>query len=217
MIGNVRALAIAVLCLGLISCVPWTVRTIGADSETSTGPAVATTPAAYVDSIWAAKLIPAVMKEAVDARVLIDALAASAPGALARYGHRQPDGPYYFMVRGQGVVTSVDTHSRVGVALVDIAPFDHRPDVSIQIGPVLRGTSLRDATGMVRFTDFLNQLQFADAANELNDRVLKTVLAPLDQRNLSGATVSFVGTLAAREKSEPPLAELVPVSLEVSR
>jgi predicted lipoprotein len=103
--------------------------------------------------------------------------------------------------------------SRAGLALVDVPPFDQKPDISIQIGPVLRGTSLRDATGLVHFTDFLNQLQFADVGNELNDRVLKTVLAPLDIPKLKGRTVSFAGTLAAEAKAEPPLRELVPVKL----
>jgi predicted lipoprotein len=87
--------------------------------------------------------------------------------------------------------------------------------VSIQIGPVLRGTSLRDATGVVRFTDFVNQLQFADAGNELNERVLKTVLASLDRSKLKGRVVSFAGTLVAEQNVEPPLRELVPVKLSV--
>jgi predicted lipoprotein len=109
----------------------------------------------------------------------------------------------------------VDIRSRNGLALVDIEPRDQWPDVSIQIGPVVRGTSLRDATGIVGFTDFVNQIQFADAGNELNDRVLKTVLAPVDKSKLKGQVVSFAGTLAAEVKAEPPLRELVPVVLAV--
>jgi predicted lipoprotein len=112
-------------------------------------------------------------------------------------------------------VTGVDLSSRNGLAFVDIAPFDRRPDVSIQIGPVLRGAALRDSTGIVRFTDFVNQLQFADAGNELNDRVLKSVLAPIDRAKLKGRVVSFAGALAAEPGAEPPLRDLVPVRLEV--
>ena len=70
---------------------------------------------------------------------------------MVRYGHREANGPVYFIVKGDGVVTDLDTRSRSGLALVDVAPFDQRPDLSIQIGPVLRGTSLRDATGVVPF------------------------------------------------------------------
>jgi predicted lipoprotein len=103
---------------------------------------------------------------------------------------------------------------------VDVAPYDGRADISIQIGPVLRGTALRDATGIVRFTDFVNQLQFADVANELNSRVLKTVLAPLDATKLKGRVVAFAGALAAPEgKAEPSLhealREFLPIRLTV--
>ncbi len=194
----IRMLPIAMLALLLQSCVPWTVRPIE-------GEKTAASPAQNADSIWSSKLIPAITHSAVDARVLLDALAASPENARAKYG------PAYFMVKGEGVVTGVNTSSRAGLATIDVAPFDGRPDLSIQIGPVLRGNSLRDATGVVRFTDFLNQLQFADAGNELNDRVLKTVLAPLDKAALKGRTVSFMGTLAA----DTPLRELVPVKLTV--
>ena len=199
--------------LPLASCVPWTVRPIGSGEGTS-GPAPQTA-AAYVDSIWAAKLVPAVKGSAVEARTLLDALAASPADAMARFGHRQAGGPPYFIVKGRGVVLAVDTSSRTGLALVDVAPFDQKADVSIQIGPVLRGASLRDATGVVRFSDFVNQLQFADVGNELNDRVLKTVLGPLDKASLRGRLVSFTGTLAAEEAATPPLGDLVPVELTV--
>ena len=110
-------------------------------STTAAGPA-SIDPKAYVDSIWNAQLLPAVRPRAVDARTLLDALAASPEAAAARYGHREANGPAYFVVKGEGMVTSVDTRSRSGLALVDVAPFDRRPDLSIQIGPVLRGTVL---------------------------------------------------------------------------
>jgi len=206
--------AILALSLALAACVPWTVRPIDGETEAPAGPASAS-PSAYVDSIWDAKLLPAVMNAAVNARTLLDALAASPQDARTRYGHREANGPVYFLVKGEGIVTSVDTRSRAGLALVDLAPFDGRPDLSIQIGPVLRGTALRDATGIVRFTDFVNQLQFADVGNELNERVLKTVLAPLDKAWLKRRMVTFAGTLAAESNAQPPLRELVPVKLLV--
>jgi len=105
--------AILVLSLGLGSCVPWTVRPIDADKDSSTG-AATVNPAAYVDSIWTPKLVPAVLAAAVDARTLLDALSASPESARVRYGHQEPNGPVYFIVKGEGIVTSVDTRSRAG-------------------------------------------------------------------------------------------------------
>jgi predicted lipoprotein len=202
------------LLIGMASCVPWTVRPIDSEKQGDSGSTITETPVAYIDSIWASKLLPTIMRSAVETHVLLDALTASPSGAQSRYGHCEANGPCYFVVKGEGVVTSVDTHSRVGLALVDIAPFDKRPDLSVQIGPVIRGTSLRDATGIIRFTDFTNQIQFADVGNELNNRVLKTVLAPLDREKLKGRKISFVGALSAPSTDGPPLLrELVPVTL----
>ena len=143
----------------------------------------AANPAALADSVWAA-----VLSSAVDARAVL----ANPPNAR------------YVTVKGEGVITAVDRTSRTGLALISVPP-----EISIQIGPVLRGTSLRDATGLVRFSDFTNQLQYADAANALNDRVLKTVLAPVENSLKEGERISFVGT------AEPSLREIVPVKLTV--
>jgi predicted lipoprotein len=214
MMPKSRTSVILLLLLGLGSCVPWTTRPIEEEKEANAESPASFSPTAYVDAIWTAKLLPAVFNTAVDTRALLDALAAAPEDAMLRYGYREANGPVYFMVKGEGVITDLDTRSRSGLALVDVAPFDQRPDLSIQIGPVLRGNSLRDASGIVRFTDFVNQLQFADVGNELNDRVWKTVLAPLDTAKLRGRLVSFAGTLAAERDAEPALRELVPVKLE---
>lgn len=202
-----------VLCLlsGLASCVPWTVRPIENAEASSTG----VSPAAFVDSTWQSKLLPSILQSAVDARKLLNAVLASPADAVKLYGRRDAGGPPYYVVKGKGTVTAVNLRSRVGFALIDIEPLDSKPDLSMQIGPVLRGTSLRDATGVIRFSDFVNQLQYADVASELNARVLKSILAPIDKAGLKGRTVSFCGALPALEKSEPPLAELVPVQLTI--
>lgn len=211
----IPALAMSVmlaLALASTSCVPWTVRPI--DSNAGAAEAVAAlNPTAYVNSLWSSKLLPALENSGVDARTFLDAYRKSPAEALSRYGRRDAEGPVYLAVKGEGRVIGIDTRSKVGLALVDVAPLDGKPDVTIQIGPVLRGTSLRDATGLVRFTDFVNQLQFADVANELNDRVLKTVLPPVSVSTLAGKSVSFAGTAGGDVNSTPPIRELMPVRL----
>jgi predicted lipoprotein len=206
--------AIVLLAASQIACVPWTVRPIDSD-ESAPASVGAITPAAYVNSLWAARLLPAIESSAVDTRTFLDAYAKSPADALTRWGRRDAGGAVYLSLKGEGRVLTVDTKSKVGMATVDVAPFDGKPDVTIQIGPVLRGTSIRDATGLIRFTDFVNQLQFADVANELNDRVLKTVLSPLAPSGLGGKYVSFAGTAGAQPDSSPPIRELVPVRLAI--
>ncbi len=205
-------LAVATLALG--SCTPWTVRPIdSANKSKAAGGAL--NPAAYVDSIWSSKLIPAILASAVDARTLLDAVAASPSEAREKFGRREAGGPVYFIVKGEGRVLSADTRSRNGLLFVDVPPFDRRADVVIQVGPVLRGTALRDATGIVRFTDFINQLQFADVANDMNGRVLQTVLAGLTPSALENRIVSFAGAATLDEAAQPPIRDLIPVRLTV--
>jgi predicted lipoprotein len=52
--------------------------------------------------------------------------------------------------------------------------------VALQVGPVMRGTALRDAVGFIQFDQFANQLQFADVANQLNERALAAATKDFD-------------------------------------
>ena len=99
-------------------------------------------------------------------------VAAGADGAV-REGHRRRDRRRSAIARRAGARAARrwPTHGRRS---------------RIQVGPVLRGTALRDALGFIRFTDFANQFDFAGVANALNDRVLATVLGPLDVEALAG-------------------------------
>jgi len=78
---------------------------------------------------------------------------------------------------------------------------------------VLRGTALRDALDFIRFTDFVNQLEFASVSSALNERVMSDVLGPLDIDGLEGREVTFVG---AAPLSAASIVEIVPVRLQVT-
>ncbi len=207
--------ALVALCLMLASCVPWTVRRIQDEDQEETAGQQPLDPKSYVDSIWSTRLIPRILNSAVDARTLLQAISVEPDEAGRRFCRREGGGAYHCMVKGEGLVLSVDTSSRNGRMLLDLEPFDGRTDLSIQIGPVLLGSSLRDATGIVRFTDFINQIQFADVGNELNRRVLETVLGRIDRESLKGKLVAFAGTFSLENAGQPPIRGVVPVSLAV--
>jgi len=129
----------AIFVLVVVSTSCWTVRPIDSDQGVSES-AATLSPAGYVNSQWSSKLQPAVESSAVDARAFLDGYVKSPADALARWGRHEANGPVYLIVKGEGRVLSIDTRSKVGLAMVDVPPFDGKPDVSIQIGPVLRGT-----------------------------------------------------------------------------
>jgi len=76
----------------------------------------------------------------------------------------------------------------------------------MRLGTCVTNPAVRDATGIVTFNQFVNQLDYADVNNALNDRVL-AVLAGV--KLAPGATLSFMGVLT--RGSGPP--EVTPVRL----
>jgi predicted lipoprotein len=88
--------------------------------------------------------------------------------------------------------------------------------VALQIGPVVRGTALRDASGFIHFSDFTNQFDYASAANALNDHALRTVVGPLSIDALEGRTVTFTGAIGKAARREDGSIEIVPVRVDVA-
>lgn len=197
-----RAGLVALAAVALLAVLrPWTVRKV-APAERDRFDAVG-----YADSVW-----PRVLEQA--------AAAVDVTAALQEHGARSdadgggPPVKAALLVRGSGVVTGVDVASRVGrVRLrLDGAPA---VELAVQVGPVLRGTALRDALDFVRFTDFANQSQYAAVANALNDRVLRSPLGGLDAQVLAGKRLSFTGAVELGGPRASGL-EVVPVALEVA-
>lgn len=186
-------LCFAVACV-ITSCVPWTVVPIEDEPQQD----ASLDAAAYVDSVWASRLLPAVQENAVDL-------------AQAQALHTEGRGDY-FLVKGTARVLSLDTTSRSGKLLVDVEPYDGTTDAALLVGPVILGTALRDGAGFIQFTDFLNQLQYADVANELNRRVVEEVVGSLDMASLAGRVISFGGAWKASGSGTP---EIVPVEVTV--
>lgn len=179
-------------------CKPWTVRPL-VETDNS-GPRPETFDAgAYVAGIWSTQVLPKAKSSSTELR---DALAGGAA-----------DGSPVF-VRAHGTIVRVDRTSRVGLALLDLHPGDGVPDVAVQIGPVLRGTALRDALPFIRFGDFANQVQFADVANALNAQVTTTVLDDLDVGSLEGRALTCWGAATFEGRNVHRLPEIIPVLLE---
>jgi predicted lipoprotein len=168
---------------------PWTVRPL--ESET---PAMFDA-ATFVSTAW-----PKLMAEANDTATQIEATATPAP-AKARF------------VKGVGRVTAIDRQSRVGVMRVQLV--NEGPPVAIQIGPVIRGTALRDASSFIQFSDFTNQFEYAGAANALNEHALRTVVAPLPIDTMQGRVVSFVGAVGSSPRRDDGTIEVVLIRLGI--
>jgi predicted lipoprotein len=214
-LGGAALVVLAAVLLSGCSKVPgvYVVESQDATAVASSGGTTAADPKAYVAKVWTAKVLPTVEAKAVDARILLDALQADADAAGAKYGrHAGTGSPFSFLVKGSGTVVSVKAGS-TGQVGVDVAPLDGKADLYLQLGPVFLGTAVRDAVGFSSFSQFVNQIDYANVATALNDKVRTSVVKGQTPTSLKGADVTFAG---AFQLLDPANLLVTPVRLQVA-
>ena len=166
-------------------------------------------PAAYVDDIWASKLIPTFNQKAVDLSKILAEMQPDANGTASKdsliaiankYGLITVGELHVYMVKGSGKIVSVNAETSVGTAEVELDGYSGPIKVLLYIGTRIPSddTSVRDALGFITLGDFKDQTEYGKAGSEINKRVLTQVLDPLDRNNLLGKTVSFTGAFSIR-------------------
>ena len=202
-----------VLAVALLAAIAATTTTVSASDPGAAAAAGGSTFDAveYAQEHYESEVVPTITENAVDITELLPQIIEDPDAAGEKYGHRAGvSSPYAYAVSGEGVAEAVD-----GTLLplkIDGVPDDVR--VMLQVGPAINGTALRDATGLVDFNDFLNQIEYANAATELNNKVKSDVLADFDAKGAKGKTVRFVGAFAYG--SNPAVLQITPVQLEVT-
>jgi predicted lipoprotein len=171
-------------------------------------------PAKKVAAIWATEVIPYFEKKA-GSFVAVRDLAAKLPDeAGAKYGYRaKSDGtPWTLMVKIEGTIVVADTESRAATIGVD-ATGQGKADATVQIGPAMFGTSIRDALSFVSFNDFTNQIDFARYGDAFNAYVNRNTLEKLPRKDLIGRKVMLIGAYALDSSGEPPVVTPVEITI----
>jgi predicted lipoprotein len=165
---------------------------------------------AWVAQVWAPKVLPHFDKDAVDLGKVLDALRGDLDQAGKQYGRRADTegSPWTFTVRGTGKVVSVNTESRAGTAVVAVDTAAGPQEVTLQLGPVVKGTAVRDSLPFFSFGTVTNQIEFAQAARALNDRA-QTDVRPAVPAVKPGARVEFLGAMNVRPSEAERLVTLV--------
>ena len=170
---------------------------------------------ADVATMWTAQVGPHMTEAAVDFATLKAAIAGGLDAAGQAHGYRpnSEGAPWNFPVRAEGTVVAAKTDTRAATADVDI-DGDGTADATVQLGPVIRGTTLRDVQPFIDFTAFRDQIAFAELARGLNDQAYKTALEGVPRDGLAGKKVSLVGAFTMKAAGDPVL--ITPVSFEVA-
>lgn len=110
------------------------------------------TPKQIAQQTWQSRVVEAAQNKAMDTSTFLSSLSAS------------PGNQQSFFLRITGPVTDEDAQNereKKITIMVDSHPL------TVQIGPVIRGNSIRDAAGF-QFEDFTNQVQFAQLSKAYN-------------------------------------------------
>ena len=171
-------------------------------------------PDKLVAEMWTAKVVPYFEANAGRFVDVSDLAAKSPDEAGAKWGYRaKSDGtPWTLMVRIEATIVAANTESRAATLDVD-ATGQGRTDATVQIGPALRGTAIRDALSFVSFNDFTNQIDFARFGKAFNVHVNHATLEALPRDSLVGRKVSVVGAYALGAAGEVPLVTPVEITL----
>jgi predicted lipoprotein len=163
-------------------------------------------PARYGQETYP-KAVAAIEDAAVPLRELVAAIREDPDAAGEQYGKRQGTSPYTFSTTAEGVAGKAEG----GLMPVRVKGVPEGSTVSLQIGPAINGTAVRDAAGFIEFGQFTNQVEYAAAATALNEQVKQQVLAGVDRDALDGQRVSFTGAFSSLT---PDVITITPIKLE---
>jgi predicted lipoprotein len=184
------------------------VKVVGLDDVAADEAARAFDPAAFVDENYDSVIVPSIEENAVELSTLLADLAGGAEEA--DFGNTSgASSAYAFPVTFTAVAGAVTPP----VLPVTVAGVPEGTVVQVQVGPAVSGTALRDVSGTVDFNDFANQLEYQNAAGELNNRVKTTVLEGFDAAAAQGKTITVTGAFL---RVSPALVSVVPISIEVA-
>lgn len=175
--------------------------------------------AGYVDGVWDKELVPHFDSKATDMAKLIEAVKQDLDAAGKQYGHRADaeGSPWSFAVRAKGKVVSVNTESRAGTLVVAIDGTDATgttQEVTLQIGPVVKGSAIRDTLPFFSFEKVTNQIEYAQVGRAFNERALKGLEGVLPKLAQPGTALEFFGAISMTSVPETFL--VTPVSIKVA-
>lgn len=126
---------------------------------------------ADIAQLYQQKIVPQIVSEAKPLDELMKDLAAAKDfdNACQQFGYRaQTENPCVFAVRIKGKVENLNTASRSGKMTVQDVSGLSAP---VQIGPIIRGTALRDAYKGASYQDFNDQVLFGDFGRGINNQI----------------------------------------------
>ncbi|MVM37826.1 DUF2291 family protein [Spirosoma sp. HMF3257] len=163
-------------------------------------------PVAYAQTFWTSRLLPAT-SSATDLGTLLTLLKTDKEKAIDSYSHALGIGNIrYFLVKGEGKINAIS---------------DNDITVSLLSGETIKlateyifGNAVRDASGLIKITEFDNTMDLNNVSTELNAILRKKVVSPFRASAKVGSTVKFVGAIELnKEHLHLEYLEVIPISV----
>lgn len=157
-----------------------------------------------VDEIWESKAIPELEGKAIDLGQFLKEANGDISSLGEKYGkHAQgKDSTLNFTVKGTCKVKSVNTESRAGYIQVNLDDYNGAEAIKLQVGPVIKGTAIRDSLEIIKFDQYKNQVDYAAVSASINNTIISTVFKDLNIASLEGKEIEFIGCFALDKTDE---------------
>ena len=148
-----------------------------------------------VAGFWDSQALPELTEKAIDLGTLLTEANGDLKSLADKYGKYSmgTSGELSFVVKGSGAVTVVDTEKKAGTLAIKLDGYTGSEEIKIQVGSVIKGSSVRDSLSFIKFGDYTNQEDYAAVSQSINAIIMKTVINPEQAKGMSGKNVSFVG------------------------
>ena len=166
----------------------------------------------YVESIWESQVLPEFEKSAMDLTEIKQALEEDCQKACEKYGVISNDKSCcIFVVSAEGTLKDVNRESRNGMATIEIEGENAPYTIQLQIGPVYKGASLRDALPFIKFSDFKNQVDFSGISSALNRKVDTDIIPMANLEESIGESICVKGAFSIKNEEDDIV--ITPVAL----
>lgn len=168
-------------------------------------------PGDSVESIWESQVIPECESKAVDVAEVLNAAGGNLTGLGEEFdGLKTASATYYnYSVKTEGAtITAVDKDSFYGTVTLSVPGYEGDAVVTLQIGQY-KNSSIRDDMSFINFADFTNQTEWNQINTTMLEKVDETVVQPVYDQLVEGATVDLVGCFTADSANEMVITPVV--------
>ena len=167
---------------------------------------VAFNPSDEANKFWTNNAKDYFQQNAVDLNTLVSESKGDFSSVAKKYGHYSmgDSGELSFIVKGNKL--------RAGYLSVQVPDLDESYNVRLQIGPVFKGSAVRDSISLISYKDYKNQIEWAQVSVAFHKLITNSILSKLDMESLLNKEVEFIGCFTVGRKG---LLQITPVELLV--